>query len=76
MTPKQRTGAERPAGEVVPVAVRDHRFDCFLVAKMMEQVRSLPGTWEVGEMIRVRNKRVAGISVVNILGCFMSMVVP
>lgn len=29
------------------------------VAAIMDRVRSLPGSWEPGEMIRVRNKRVA-----------------
>ena len=32
------------------------------VASIMERVRSLPGTWEPGEQIRVRSKRVKPLS--------------
>lgn len=46
------------------------------VATIMERVRSLPGTWEPGEMIRVRNKRVTVASEGDVFGVLnMSMVV-
>jgi len=39
------------------------------VASIMERVRSLPGTWEPGEQIRVRSKTVKPLSEGHIYEC-------
>jgi len=47
------------------------------VASIMERVRSLPGTWEPGELIRVRSKPVKPLSEGHIYDVLnMEMVVP
>ena len=47
------------------------------VARIMERVRSLPGTWEPGELIRVRSKTIKPLSEGHIYdGLNMSLVMP
>jgi hypothetical protein len=47
------------------------------VASIMERVRSLPGTWEPGEQIRVRSKTIKPVSEGHIYDVLnMSLVVP
>jgi hypothetical protein len=47
------------------------------VANIMERVRSLPGTWEAGDVIRVRSKTIKPLSEGHIYDVLnMELVVP